>query len=258
MNRRRFISTALVGSTAAALTAARTATAWQAPDRFIRPDAASDEGGLWSMMDREETRLRRSPFSVKDAELRDYIQRIACRLAGDHCADLRVHIVQNRTFNAMMAPNGLMQVWTGLLLRVENEAQLATVLGHEIGHYLERHSLARLRDVKTRSAFAQFLGAFGIVGLVGQLGVIASMFAYSRDNERDADRIGVQLMRDAGYDASEASRVWSNLLVEVRANPEHDPAKASPFFASHPSMDERRETLDALAASMPGGAINEQ
>ena len=142
---------------------------WTAPGRLVRPDSASDEGGLWALMDREETRTRRSPFIVREAALRAYLVELACRLAGDHCQDLRVYTVRNPWFNAMMAPNGMMQVWTGLLLRVENEAQLAAVLGHEIGHYVQRHSLARLQDAKSRSAFMALMVPLGAIGLIGQL-----------------------------------------------------------------------------------------
>ena len=78
-----------------------------APARLMRPDLATDEGGLWALMDREETRLRRSPFALRDPQLRDYVQDIACRLAGDHCPDVRVYLVQTPLFNANMAPNGV-------------------------------------------------------------------------------------------------------------------------------------------------------
>jgi predicted Zn-dependent protease len=80
-------------------------------------------------MDREETRLRRSPFAIRDPALREYVQGIACKLAGEHCPDVRVHLLSTPLFNASMAPNGMMQVWTGLMLRMENEAQPA-ILGH--------------------------------------------------------------------------------------------------------------------------------
>ena len=86
-----------------------------------------------------------------------------------------------------MAPNGMLQIWSGLLLRVENEAQLAAVLGHEIGHYLQRHTLDHLRDAKSRCAFATFMAAFGVVGLVGQMATLASAFTFTRDQEREAD-----------------------------------------------------------------------
>ena len=64
--------------------------AWSGPPRFLPADPASDEGGLWAMMAREEQRLRRSPFLLPDAELRGYLQDIACRLLGPHCPDVRV------------------------------------------------------------------------------------------------------------------------------------------------------------------------
>ncbi len=227
------------------------------PARFTRPDIASDEGGLWAMMDREEVRLRRSPFELRDAALHDYVQGIVCRLAGDHCPDVRVHLVRTPFFNASMAPNGMMQVWTGLMLRVENEAQLAAILGHEIGHYLARHSVESLRDAKSRSAFAQFLGMFGLVGVVGQMGAVAGMFAYSRDNEREADRIGLHLMRQAGYDSAEAWKVWANLLLEIEARPGAS-AASTPMFATHPPPEERKAELAKLAQELPGGVANEE
>ncbi|HVE54757.1 MAG TPA: M48 family metalloprotease, partial [Ramlibacter sp.] len=106
------------------------------PARFTRPALDTDEGGLWALMDREETRLRRSPLVVRDEALTKYLRDLVCSLGGEHCTDVRVHVVRTAQFNASMAPNGSMQVWSGLLLRVDNEAQLAAVLGHELGHYL--------------------------------------------------------------------------------------------------------------------------
>lgn len=207
-------------------------------------------------MDRQETRLRRSPFVIRDQGLRDYVQGIACRLGGDHCPNVRVYLVRTPLFNASMAPNGMMQVWSGLMLRMENEAQLAAVIGHEIGHYLERHTLERLRDVKSSSAFGQFLGFFGAAGLVGQLVMLAGMFSYTRDQERAADRIGITLMRNAGYDPAEASKVWGNLLAEIKARPGYEYELATPMFATHPGVEERMETLIALAGESAGGVTH--
>lgn len=266
MNRRAFIAagacccTALYGSIAlgqAPETSSEGLPGWQMPARFSRPDAASDEGGLWALMDREERRLRRSPFALRDPAFREYVQGIACRLAAEHCADVRVHLIKTPLFNASMAPNGMMQVWTGLMLRVDNEAQLAAVLGHEIGHYLARHSIERLRDVKSRSGFAQVFGLFGVVGAIGQLGLVAGMHAYSRDHERAADAIGAKLMHAAGYDIREAAKVWQNLRSETSAQG-GDPATRNPLFASHPLADEREETLAKLAVQFPGGGNGEE
>ena len=219
---------------------------WSPPPRFAAPDPASDEGGLWALMGREEQRLRRSPFLLRDAALRDYVTGILCRLGGAHCADVRVYVIRNAFFNANMAPNGMMQVWSGLLLRMDNEAQLAAVIGHELGHFLQRHSLERLRDARQKSAAGLFLVPFGLVGLAGQLALVASRFAYSRDQEREADAIGVRLMSTGGYDTSQAAVIWSNLLAEVEARPQADPTKSSVLFAAHPPSEERRETLGLL------------
>jgi predicted Zn-dependent protease len=230
---------------------------WQMPKRFVRPDITSDEGGLWALMDREEKRLRQSPFVIRDPALRDYIQAIACKLAADHCPDVRVHLVSTPLFNASMAPNGMMQIWTGLMLRMENEAQLAAIIGHEIGHYIERHSIERLRDARSRGAFTQFLGLFGVVGALGQLAILAGMFAYSREQENDADRLGVWLMAKAGYDPREAARVWANLLLEIQARRETSPELSLPLFATHPAAQERKAALETLAQANPGGSTHE-
>lgn len=225
-------------------------------ERFARPSLDSDEGGLWALMDREESRLRRSPFALRDKGLTQYLQQVACKLGGVHCPDVRVHVVRTPLFNASMAPNGMMQVWTGLLLRLDNESQLAAVLGHEMGHYLERHTVERLRDAKGRLAFAQFLGLFGVVGAIGQLGMLAGSFAYSREHETRADRLGVRLMRQAGYDARQAARVWDNLVGEIEVTGGKEAAKRSPMMATHPPVESRRDALLALAGE-DGGQVGE-
>lgn len=258
MNRRRFVG-GLIGtgllSRSGGLLSAEDSAEFAPPLRFSRPDTESDEGGLWAMMDREERNLKRSHLLLKDTKLKEYVQDLACRLGGEHCPDIRVHLVRTPVFNASMAPNGMMQVWSGLLLRVDNEAQLAAVLGHEIGHFLQRHSLERLRDLKSKAAFSQFLALFGAVGAIGQIAVLASAFSYGRDQEREADRIGAYLMHKAGYDVGESAVVWGNLLEEVRAREGKEPDQTSPLFATHPAAPERREVLSQLAKSLPGGRL---
>jgi predicted Zn-dependent protease len=225
---------------------------WTAPARLAAPDPASDEGGLWALLEREEQRIRRSPLLMRDRELHDYLHTVACKLGGEHCPDVRVYPIRTPWFNASMAPNGMLQVWSGLLLRVDNEAQLAAILGHEMGHYLQRHTLARLKDARSRSAFATFMMPFGLGGLLGAWAVMASQFSFSRDQEREADRIGLILMRQAGYDPREASQIWSNLLAEASVHPGANVSKTSPMFATHPASAERRETLAQLAGQGGG------
>lgn len=212
--------------------------------------AQDDEAGLWAHMERQEERLRRSPFVIRDQALNAYLRDIACRLAGQHCPDVRVYVVRTPQFNATMAPNGMLQIWSGLLLRMANEAQLAAILGHEIGHYVARHGIARLREAKRRSAVGQTVGLgltiFGWLGVavnsIAQLGLSAGGAAYSREHEREADRIGLELMERAGYAPGEASRVWLQLLAE----------EDNTLFATHPSAEDRAHSLLAAAAGRGG------
>jgi predicted Zn-dependent protease len=221
------------------------------PARFARPELASDEGGLWAIMDREEGRLRRSPFLVRDDALQRYLTGVLCKLGGEHCTDTRLYTVRTAAFNATMAPNGMMQLWTGLLLRLDNEAQLAAIVGHELGHYLQRHAVSRQREARSSSALASLMSSFGLVGLFAQYATIAGYLSYTREHEREADRIGITLSQRAGYDTREASKVWAHLRAELSAGRGGDPAHKSVLFASHPGVDERERTLEQLGA---GGA----
>ena len=228
--------------------------ATELPARFTRPAADTDEGGLWALMDRWEARLRRSPFVVNDDALNKYLQDMICRLNSEHCPDIRVHVMRTPWFNASMAPNGLMQVWSGLLLRVENDAQLAAVIAHELGHYLERHSVERMRDWRARAAWAQWALPLGSVGQLAHLGLEASAYAFTRAQEASADRMGVRLMQRAGWDGRQAAQVWDDLLAELKVTKGEDAGKRSPLFATHPPTVARRNELLRLAGDVPGRA----
>lgn len=223
------------------------------PPRFTRPAADTDEGGLWGLMDREEARLRRSPLTIRDRQLQAYLRGLVQRLAASHSPDIRVHAVRMPVFNAIMAPNGMMLVWSGLLLRVENEAQLVAVMGHELGHYLERHSVEQLRAAKDRAMLSQLVGLVGGVGsVVGQIGLLASTFAFSREHETRADRLGIRLMQDAGYDGREAAAVWDNLLSELKVTGGAEAGQRSDMFTTHPTTAGRRDELLQLAGARGG------
>ena len=223
------------------------------PQRFGRPAADTDEGGLWGLMDREEQRVRRSPVTIHDKAFQQYLQDLICKLGGDFCPDVRVYPVRVPHFNAWMAPNGMMVVWSGLMLRAENEAQLAAVLGHELGHYMERHTVEQLRAQKEHAVLSTLVGLVGGVGtFLGQISLSASMFAFSRDHEQRADRMGVRLMKHAGYDAREAANVWDNLLQELKVTGGKDAGKSGDIFDTHPTSAGRRDELLELAGTDGG------
>jgi predicted Zn-dependent protease len=223
-----------------------------------RPSPESDERGLWSLMDRAERDLQTSRFVVRDAELNGYVREVVCRLAKDHCPDVRTYIVRTAQFNASMAPNGMMEVWTGLLLRCGDEAQLAAILGHEIGHYLRRHTVERWRDARNKSDFGAFLGlglavaGLGAFGSLAQLALVASSFGFSRDQEREADEIGLELMIKAGYAPIAAAEVWEQLIAEYKAGTAERSRQL--LFATHPEPEERMGALREGAAKAGGDA----
>lgn len=219
-----------------------------------RPTTATDEGDLWRMMQRQESDIQQSRFLVKNQDLTAYVHEIACRLLADRCPDVRTYIIRTAYFNASMAPNGMMQVWSGLLLRMHNEAQLAAIIGHECGHYLRQHALQRWREARSTTDVAAFLSlglgaAGGAAGAsLAQLIAAASVMSFSRDQEREADAYGLQLMSKAGYAPLEASKVWSQLIAETKASTasKHE----SILFATHPQPEERLATLRTAAERM--------
>jgi predicted Zn-dependent protease len=212
-----------------------------------RPAPGTDEAGFWSMADKAERELRNSRFLVRDRALDDYLRGIACRLATAHCADIRIYVVRTPHFNAAMYPNGMMQVWTGLFLRVRDEAQLATVLGHEIGHYLHTHTIRNYRAARDASAISAVLSiglaaaGAGSASSLTNLALSAGLLSFNRDQEREADGVGLELMAKAGYDTTAASEVWSQLIDERKAAEAQD--IRVPFFATHPMEEERMEAL---------------
>lgn len=239
-----------------------------APVEDIEPGADpapdSDEAGLWMMMEKAERRLITSGQLVEDPALQDYVGGIACRLAPEYCDDIRVYVVEQPDFNATMAPNGFMTVWTGLILRCENEAQLATVIGHEIAHYRYRHSLLMWRSMRASSDAWMLVNlAIGASGSSGsqaasaatQALMMAGLMSFSREHEREADTLGFQLVSTAGYDTREAARIWDGLIAEREAAEADDPPV---LFASHPPSPERSQTLRDMARELGADAGRER
>lgn len=227
-----------------------------------RPVPGSDESELWYAMEQAEKDLQKSPRLVRDPALNNYVHDVACKITGEYCRDLRVYIVDAPYFNASMAPNGALILWTGALLRMQNEADLALVLGHEFGHYRERHTLQQWRKLKKSSAFLSAFGVLtygaglGIAGMAADLVGAASLLKFSRDKEREADRIGFAQLVANGYDPNSGVHLWEAMLREEDAR---DYGKPIPVFASHPQTKERLEDIRAAAAAFanPGKELGQ-
>ena len=213
-----------------------------------RPGIESVEAGLWMQMNNYEEQLKTSGSRVKDKNLDKYLKDLLCTLTV-YCKDIRVYVLDIPYFNAFMAPNGMMVVWTGLLLRAENEAQLSAVIGHEAGHYIRRHSLKAWLDAKARTDLMALLSiGLAVGGVPGggdifnitQLLQAGIMAKHSRDNEREADEIGLDALIKAGYDPDEAPKVWENIIKEMELGENKKPPA---FLASHPNPKERIKNL---------------
>ena len=215
----------------------------------VEGEFAEDEAGLWMVANKAEHEVRTSGRLVRDERLTRYVQAIACELDPDLCEGIRSYVIDQPYWNASMSPNGMMQVWTGLLLRAQNEAQLAAVIGHEMVHHRDRHLLQRFRSVKQATAAHMMLAVAtsGLSAIVTAPLAMGSLSAFSRDHEREADRGGLEMMARAGYDPREAAKIWKNLLEEDEAI---DDDSRSLFFASHPSPKQRARTLGLLAEEL--------
>jgi len=220
-----------------------------------RPDPASPEAGLWMRVNRIEANIRTAGNRIQDAALTDYVGSIVCKLAGPYCPDIRTYVLRVPGFNASMMPNGVMQVWSGLLLRMRDEAQLATILGHEVGHYIRRHSIQELLDKRQSRGFLLIfslgVGVAGLPDLADSALLLSEwrMAAYGRDYEREADRLGAIRLYDAGYDPRAAPEVWGRAIRENSAA--QNLAEYS-LLASHPPSAERMESLAAFAEELIG------
>ncbi|KTT75233.1 M48 family metallopeptidase [Sphingomonas endophytica] len=209
-----------------------------------------DEQGLWAEADEQERELKASKLIVRDPGVNAYLRRVLCRTVGDgHCRAVRLYLVRAPIFNADMGPTGVLRLYTGLLLRVRDEAELAAILGHEFTHFENRHSLADMRRRRSATNWGAWLTVASIAASAPRNytpDFLVSYYSYSRDQEREADLGGLHRMSGAGYRPLAASNVWMHLREEkdaqarglgVRSLKDRDYGP----FVSHP-MDVERMT----------------
>lgn len=224
----------------------------------------TDEKGLWQLMDRAEEEISGSNLLIKDPELVSYLQNIIGTVGGPAAKDMRIYLAHIPDFNAMMFPSGFAVVFSGLLLRMRNEAQLAGVIAHESGHFLRRHMIRSWRDTRRKSdIFAIGAMAAGVAGAgagvylgdyvqLAQLGTILSLFAYSRAMEAEADAMGARLIEEAGYPPIEMANVWEQLIGEEEASARYrrKRRRRGTLFDTHPSPTSRMADLRISAAEV--------
>lgn len=224
-----------------------------------------DEQRLWKTVIEEQQRLDRSGTLYDDLPINLYLNEVVQKLITPNVRSspltVQVKIVKNPLLNAFAFPNGVIYAHTGILARVENEAQLATLLGHELTHATHRHTIQAFRDVKRSSAalatFQMVALPFGVFGaaatVLSAVGYVASVSGYSRGNEREADREGLALAVAAGYAPAEAPKLFEHLKRDLEFRKVEEPF----FFGSHPRLAERVESYTELIEKRYAGRYGE-
>lgn len=210
-----------------------------------------DEKRLWQRSEDEQKVLTQSGLIYIDDQLDDYLNQVARKLQPPEILEhipFRIMVIKSPYLNAFAFPNGVIYIHTGILARMDNEAQLAALLGHEMTHCTHRHALKTLRHFKSKSDFLagvqgsliQFSGIGNVVNQLGSLGSKAAVSGYRRDLETEADLVGLQLMAKAGYDPNEALRLFEHLKRELEEENMQEPF----FFGCHPRLQERVENCE--------------
>ncbi len=180
------LSTAIIATLAAAAPAwGATPAAQSAPELrapHLRPDPTTSEAGLWGLSDRAEAHVKSSADLDPDPALNAYVRSVVCKIASEYCEDLRVYVLDRPVFNASAAPNGYVEVNSGLLLRSQTEDDLAFVLGHEVSHFGRNHTLAQLRAAKTTANVTMILQIGVAAVAAGAMYSAASSGAYNSGN----------------------------------------------------------------------------
>lgn len=222
----------------------------QMPDRAQLDDT---ERGVWRDAEDFDRQIARSEAIYIDDDVTRYVQGVMDRLYPEFKGRIPVRILRAPTLNAFALPNGSIYIHLGMLARLDNEAQLATVLAHEGVHFTHRHTLKQRGTVKTTAAVIQIAAVVPLAALVGVTVATSAIYGYSRDLEREADAMGYKRLVRAGYDPAEAPKTFEHLAAEVKALDEKEPL----FFASHPRLLERIESFRQLNGGRPvGGRVH--
>ncbi len=224
-----------------------------------------DEKGLWQLMERVEEEVSGSNLMIQDDGLKSYLGNLIGNVGGPAAKDMRIYLARIPEFNAMMFPTGFTVVFSGLLLRMRNEAQLAGVIAHESAHFLRKHQIRQWRDMRRKTDIFSFLamgagvagGAAGIYAgdliQLAQFGTILSLLKYNRTLEAEADAMGVRLLADAGYDPMAMSETWEQLIGELDLSAKYRRKRRDrdfSLFSTHPSPDSRMADLKISAAEV--------
>ena len=181
---------------------------------------------------------------VRDPVATDYVQRLGTSIAQTTARsnlEWRFRIIDSREVNAFALPGGFIYVNRGLIERTDQLDELAGVLGHEIGHVVQRHSVQQL-EKQTKTGVAVEIGCrltdlcnSDVARAAIQVGGAALFARYSRQDEAEADSVALEYVIDAGIDPRGIPSLFEKLIEERRRSP----MRIEGFFASHPLEEDR-------------------
>jgi predicted Zn-dependent protease len=227
-------------------------------EKFINPETGRKSHV--GMSERQETALGLQSYQKVLAEAQAIesgpelatVKRVAARLAAatgkaGEGFQWEISLIQDRQVNAFCLPGGKIVVYTGILPAAQNEAALATVLGHEMAHATSRHGSQRVFEQNlaqtamsgvamslTNMDYDKQRAVMGALGAGAQFGVL---MPFSRKHESEADQIGLTYMARAGYDPQESIRFWKRMEGAGGSQPPE-------FLSTHPSHGTRIQQLE--------------
>jgi len=224
--------------------------------------ASEEEQMLWRRAQEEQDTINGSGMLYQDAEIENYLNQIAENLQTNSIwpdISFQIKVVKDTNLNAFAFPNGVIYIHTGILARMDNEAQLAALLAHEMVHCTHRHSLKALRSIKDRPAYIASVRQIQtksatvreLTRLLGITGSTASISGYTRELETEADRVGLDLVVQANYDPREVLKLFELLKQEIELEGIEEPY----FFGTHPNVRQRIENVNNWLAEKYRGKI---
>ncbi|OIQ74783.1 beta-barrel assembly-enhancing protease precursor [mine drainage metagenome] len=209
----------------------------------------------------QEIRLS-DPSYLDDPEITGYINRLGMRLvaqSSDAGQTFKFFVLKDPTINAFAMPGGFIGVHTGLILAAHSESELASVLAHEISHVTQHH-MARQLGLQSQAQLPMLLSmAVAILAarsnsdvsmgamMAGQAGAMQHQLSYSRDFEREADRMGLKLLERAGFDV----RAMATFFKRLQKNGRLYENSAPSYLLTHPLTTERIADMENRIATMP-------
>jgi predicted Zn-dependent protease len=193
---------------------------------------------------------------VHDAFLTEYVTRVGNRLVGSREAQesgfpFTFEVVADPSINAFALPGGPMFINTGLLKAVDNEAQLAGVMGHEMSHVILRHGTnqaSKSKLIELPAVLGSQVAGGSLLGQLTQLGIglgaNSVLLKFSRSAESQADLMGSHLMAEGGYNPMEMARFFEKLNTQGGG-------RTIQFFSDHPNPDNREHAIEQEVQRLP-------